>query len=137
MISPGRDFWEGLLAEDVKAEFYGSLGKANLDHAWENMEALLRDAGLPGVEFERAEKDTQGSYWTFVFPGVPKFEVEMPGVLLRRARERSRGEWPMWIGFMSGGEHFNFTWKEATTFLARADIAKEIRLAWASDNHEP
>ena len=73
----------------------GPVEGSTLEHAYRNMEALLRDAGCPAAKWRRdPARDVEGGRWPFLVTCPPNAEeprewdclVDMPGIPLDEVR---------------------------------------------------
>lgn len=84
----------------------GPVAGATLDHAYENMRALLQDCGHPDAKFRRdPDHDVDGGRWPFLVTCPPDGEdhhdawevtVDMPGIPLEKVRYTGEGDQNIW-----------------------------------------
>lgn len=110
----------------------GPVEGATIDHAYANMDALLKDAGLVGATWSRdIDAEEQGGRFSFLvnIPGAERFgrlTVDMPGIPLERVRytgDEGQNIWDFPRLYVDGS---SWVWKFAVNRLRD----------WVSDNEE-
>lgn len=76
----------------------GPVQGATLDHAYDNMRALLADAGMPAAKFRRdPDEDVDGGRFPFLVTiGDDEVSVDMPGIPLERVRYTGADDQNIW-----------------------------------------
>lgn len=104
----------------------GPVSNATFDHAWQNMESLVKDADLNGARFERdpGGEDEGGRFAFLVHFDGRKATVDMPGIPLEHVRYTGAGDQNIWDFprlYVNGS---SWVWKFAVTRLS-AEIRGE------------
>lgn len=112
----------------------GPVEGATLDHAYENMRALLKDCGRPEAKFRRdPETDVEGGRFPFLVTCPPDGEehhkewevtVDMPGIPLEEVRFLGKKDQNIWHFPRLYVDGSSWVWKFAINSL-RARLAPE------------